>query len=311
MRPNRCGQPRLIPVSIPPCHFVGAQQPPASGYPALQIRIGLTKQNGFWFVVLLLVGFALQNIPAARAQPVSPNRIATLAQGVVNAANKERKRRGLPLVRSHPALMASAQGHVEDMVAHHYISHSGRDSSSAHDRARALGYPRYALENIAWGWATPQAAVQAWMRSKAGHRENLLNPRWGEIGVGVAYDPMRRKRLWVLVMGEPDPEKQSLSPTGNRLRFVEPPARTTLLAGEVALAVSNDPLPRSSTVVTQIRLDNRTIATLPELPTTFRWDTHTATNGEHQLLLVRRDNRTGREYVTDRTTVTVGNASAP
>lgn len=38
-------------------------------------------------------------------------------------------------------------------------------------------------ENICKGYATPQAAVQAWERSP-GHRRNMLNSRYTEIGVG-------------------------------------------------------------------------------------------------------------------------------
>ena len=46
---------------------------------------------------------------------------------------------------------------------------------------------RTAGENIARGYATPKAVVDGWMNSK-GHRENILNKTYTEIGVGRVAD---------------------------------------------------------------------------------------------------------------------------
>jgi len=53
-------------------------------------------------------------------------------------------------------------------------------------RAFGLRY-RYAGENIAYGQRTPQAVVNAWMNS-SGHRANILNANYTQIGVGYVAD---------------------------------------------------------------------------------------------------------------------------
>ena len=55
------------------------------------------------------------------------------------------------------------------------------------DRDVQAGYTPWTTlaENVAAGQQTPEAVVAAWMNS-AGHRANILNPSFRDIGVGVA-----------------------------------------------------------------------------------------------------------------------------
>jgi uncharacterized protein YkwD len=46
---------------------------------------------------------------------------------------------------------------------------------------------RCAGENIAMGYQTPDAVVEAWIDSE-GHRENILNENFTQIGVGYVSD---------------------------------------------------------------------------------------------------------------------------
>jgi uncharacterized protein YkwD len=72
------------------------------------------------------------------------------------------------------------------MAANRYFSHTGLDGDKAWDRATELGYSSNGFgENIARGQQTPEAVVNAWMNS-SGHRANLLNSKYADIGVG--YD---------------------------------------------------------------------------------------------------------------------------
>jgi hypothetical protein len=88
---------------------------------------------------------------------------------------------------------------VQDLVAGSYFSHTGRDGSDILARIKRTGYIRDDRawrigENLAWGTgalATPAATMQAWMNSP-GHRENILNGAYREVGVGVvAGNPKR------------------------------------------------------------------------------------------------------------------------
>jgi uncharacterized protein YkwD len=94
-------------------------------------------------------------------------------------------------------LAKAARSHAKDMVARGYFSHDSANGASFVDRIRKAGYvPARAFpslgEDLAWGsgsLGTPREIVQSWMESP-GHRANILNPRFREGGMGVAFgDP--------------------------------------------------------------------------------------------------------------------------
>ena len=67
------------------------------------------------------------------------------------------------------------------------FSHMGSGGTTASDRANLAGYQSPSVgENIAAGYMTAQEVVDGWMNSP-GHRENILNPNYTEIGVGYYY----------------------------------------------------------------------------------------------------------------------------
>ena len=65
-----------------------------------------------------------------------------------------------------------------------YFSHTSPTYGSPFDMMKSFGITyRAAGENIAYGYRTPQAVVNGWMNS-SGHRANILNARFTQIGVG-------------------------------------------------------------------------------------------------------------------------------
>jgi uncharacterized protein YkwD len=70
------------------------------------------------------------------------------------------------------------------MADNFYFSHTSPTYGSPFQMIRAFGLTyRTAGENIAYGYPTPQAVVNSWMNSE-GHRKNILNPSFTQIGVG-------------------------------------------------------------------------------------------------------------------------------
>jgi len=70
------------------------------------------------------------------------------------------------------------------------------------ERVRAAGYiPINWGENIAAGYSTAAEAVAGWMSSE-GHRDNLLNPGFTEIGLGIVADE-RGNLFYTQVFGTP------------------------------------------------------------------------------------------------------------
>ena len=66
----------------------------------------------------------------------------------------------------------------------HYFSHTSPTYGSPFQMMKAFGLSyRTAGENIAYGQRTPQEVVNAWMNS-SGHRANILNSSYTQIGVG-------------------------------------------------------------------------------------------------------------------------------
>ena len=122
------------------------------------------------------------------------------------------------------------------MVEHSYFAHEGRDGSQPAERIRAAGYlssaGRWRIgENLAWGTgelATPKAIMAAWMDS-AGHRANILQPAYREIGFGVlAGNPASRaaaaRRSSPSSASSPAPRRRPRSRSAAR-RPVPPPRR--------------------------------------------------------------------------------------
>lgn len=121
---------------------------------------------------------ALASVPTAKA--------ATLC-----LLNGERASRGLPALAEQPVLEAAAQTYAQAMVSQRFFDHVSPTGQTLDDRLAAyVGATGVWVtgENLAWGegaLATPASIVRNWM-SSPGHRDNVLNPSYGEIGVGVA-----------------------------------------------------------------------------------------------------------------------------
>ncbi|WP_225961714.1 CAP domain-containing protein [Actinomadura algeriensis] len=109
----------------------------------------------------------------------------TTAARVVALVNAERAEKGCGPVRSNAQLTRAAQGHSADMAARGYFAHTSPDGDDPGDRITAAGYRwRSYGENIAKGQSSPESVMRSWMNSP-GHRANILNCGFDEIGVGV------------------------------------------------------------------------------------------------------------------------------
>jgi uncharacterized protein YkwD len=117
-----------------------------------------------------------------RTQPAPP---AGPVNEVLRIVNNERAKAGCPALMIDSRLAKAANSHSADMAANNYFSHTGRNGSDVADRVEAAGYNWSAVgENIAKGQPTPAAVMKDWMAS-SGHRANILNCRFRNIGIGV------------------------------------------------------------------------------------------------------------------------------
>jgi uncharacterized protein YkwD len=101
----------------------------------------------------------------------------------------------------NPQLMAAAQGHAEWMAKTKKMSHTGEGGSSFWDRIEAEGYIILSGgENVAFGYPTPESVFDGWMNSK-GHRRNIKNENWLQVGYGMAMNNSRP--YWCTVFAIP------------------------------------------------------------------------------------------------------------
>ncbi|MGW5334289.1 CAP domain-containing protein [Streptomyces bauhiniae] len=126
---------------------------------------------------------------ATAAAPSTPQPAATASGDVarvVELVNAERAKAGCSPVALNSTLTKAAQDHSADMATHNTMSHTGSDGSDPGSRITAAGY-RWSTygENVAYGYSTPEQVMDGWMNSP-GHRENILNCSYKEIGVGLA-----------------------------------------------------------------------------------------------------------------------------
>ena len=118
------------------------------------------------------------------APQVTSTPSGTVAQ-VVALVNQERAKAGCGALTEDPQLEKAAQGHSDDMAARGFFDHTNPDGADPGQRITAAGYKWSTYgENIAQGQQTAAAVMESWMNSP-GHRANILNCSFKDIGVGV------------------------------------------------------------------------------------------------------------------------------
>jgi len=112
--------------------------------------------------------------------------VKALEDEVIKLVNAERAKNGLGALKANWQLSRVARYKSQDMVNKGYFSHTSPTYGSPFNMMESFGLKFSAAgENIAYGQRTPQEVMNAWMNSP-GHRSNILNPSYTEIGVGLA-----------------------------------------------------------------------------------------------------------------------------
>ncbi len=114
----------------------------------------------------------------------------SLERQVFELINKQRAQMGLAALQWSDEVAKMARAHSENMANFNFFSHTDLQGLMVNERADECGIRKWRAigENIAYnrGYENPaESAVENWMKSP-GHRENLLNDRWKESGIGVA-----------------------------------------------------------------------------------------------------------------------------
>jgi uncharacterized protein YkwD len=122
------------------------------------------------------------------------------SQSIITLTNKERTNGGLPALRENAILAKAAEAKITDMLKQQYFEHVSPDGKGPADIVTAAGY-EYILvgENLAEGDFESNAdLVQGWMNSP-GHRENIMHPKYTEIGVAARRGIYQGREVWMAV----------------------------------------------------------------------------------------------------------------
>ena len=116
--------------------------------------------------------------------PLLDSSITSYEQQVIDLVNDIRVKNGLNTLKANWELSRVARYKSQDMHDNKYFSHTSPVYGSPFEMIKNFGISyRTAGENIAQGYKTPAAVVDGWMNS-SGHRANILNAGYTQIGVG-------------------------------------------------------------------------------------------------------------------------------
>jgi len=118
------------------------------------------------------------------AIPQADSAVSSFEAEVIRLVNEIRRQNGLSALKSNWELSRVARYKSQDMRDRGYFSHNSPTYGTPFQMIKAFGLSyRTAGENIAKGYSTPQSVVNGWMNS-SGHRANILNASYTQIGVG-------------------------------------------------------------------------------------------------------------------------------
>jgi hypothetical protein len=143
----------------------------------------------FTFLCAVVTALFCAHCPLLAADPEHGSQFeATPAeQEVLRLTNDQRRENGLQPLNFNAKLAETARQHSANMARSNTLAHT-LEGSTMTSRIKASGYPFLAIgENIAFNDPTPEAVLNSWMHSP-GHRANILNKNFTELGVGIADD---------------------------------------------------------------------------------------------------------------------------
>ena len=127
--------------------------------------------------------------------------VDAMKQDIVDRTNALRKENGIAALTANDKLMQAAQVRADEMAASGAYSHTRPDGR----KYTTVTDCKYVGENIQligeWQMpniSLPAAAVDGWQNSAA-HLENMLNTRYGEIGIGLSQGTVMGEPYWYCV----------------------------------------------------------------------------------------------------------------
>ncbi len=183
---KNCGiDPSSLNISLPNCGNTTTSTPSSNGTSNTSGNTNTTTPSGS--------GQSSQTTPPSNQSGSGSSNTQnadnqSFEEQVVALVNQQRAANGLQPLTLSATLSNAARAKSQDMHDQHYFAHESPTYGSPFDMLKSFGISyRSAGENIAMGYATPEAVMNGWMNS-SGHRANILNASYTQIGVGYVAD---------------------------------------------------------------------------------------------------------------------------
>lgn len=175
--------------------------------------------------------------PLKSKSRVSPKDAMLTVEGVIADTNASRAASSEPPLAENATLDDIATLRVDDMFTHQYFAHVSPSGQSAITVASSVGYNHLALgENLAEGMFNgDQGLVDAWMASP-GHRANILDTHYTQIGVAVREGMFAGQETWIAVQvfGKPTSACPPAPDPSLQTAIADAEAKLTTMSAELA-----------------------------------------------------------------------------
>jgi hypothetical protein len=181
--------------------------------PDFSLRLSGVKKEGENFIIDEIEKKIITP-PPLYAQKEEPDSFLTKT-GIIQLTNDERIKNGLSPLKENSKLDLSAQLKLKDMFKNQYFEHTSPSGQGISELAKEVNYEYIVIgENLALGnFKNDAILVQSWMESP-GHRANILNPQYKEIGIAVEKGVFEGRVTWLAVQHFGTPLSVCPQPSG-------------------------------------------------------------------------------------------------
>jgi uncharacterized protein YkwD len=167
------------------------------------------------FLIMLWLALPVVSGQAAQKSGDSqtPVHLSNVEDRIWRLTNDVRRQHGLSSLSRQKALAAVSQAYSTDMLVRRFFSHTNPEGLDAGDRLKPLySGPIYAWAENIWEGSNISTAdpdrlahtiMDSWM-SSPGHRENILNPKYTHLGIGVAASGREVRATQLFARLQPD-----------------------------------------------------------------------------------------------------------
>ncbi len=214
-------------------------------------RAHLTKTSGLSVIALLLILVQITFNYIAVGKINILGYASNINSGdLIAQTNYQRSLNGLAALNYNSTLSNAALAKAQNMMANNYWDHIGPDGTTPWYFFNTFGYQySYAGENLAKDFDTSAGVTSGWMNSP-GHRANILNSNFTDIGIAVANGVLlgSETTLVVAFYGQPSnysppPSTTEPTPTPTPSEPTPPPSTTDLAINSSSDSDSNLKLP--------------------------------------------------------------------